>query len=425
MRPKNIVLITPDEVRPDHLGCYGYERISTPNLDRIAEEGVLFEAAIAASVLTPICHGTILTGMNPPVHGVRDPFSCLGVTTIAEILLDRGYRTAAYVGSGIIGSSLRFNRGFQLFDEPQEISDEVWEVFRYPGEERQVEPFYWGSWWIDRMIDWLKANRSVPFFVWGHFYDSHEGSEERLVETGVFQEGVLSEYCYYDAKVKLLDEKVIGPLLEALDEMELTDNTAIVVVTDHGTTLGDRPLPKLPWRDGRIYPQHTTLTEESVRVAWLMRGPDLPVGQRVKGMVRQVDLVPTLLDYLDVRTIFPFDGLSLLSAIEKGESRGLVAYIEEMYPRRGPGDFQGIRTDRSKYIIDRRNDDKEEFYDLRADPGEKTNMIDILGDDEQLFRKEARILCDRYLGMETAKASWTPEQRAKTEERLRMLGYMQ
>jgi arylsulfatase A-like enzyme len=138
-----------------------------------------------------------------------------------------------------------------------------------------------------------------------------------------------------------------------------------------------------------------------------------------------VDLVPTLLDYLGIQTIFPSDGLSLLRAIENGESSGLAAYIEEMYPKRGPGDFQGVRTDRWKYIVDRRNDDREEFYDLQTDPGETTNLIDILGEDEQLVRKESRILCDRYLGMETAKANWTPEQREKAEKRLRMLGYIQ
>ena len=424
MQVRNLIVITPDEIRPDHLSCYGYNRIRTPNIDRIATEGVLFEECIAASVLTPICHGTILTGTNPPVHGVRDPFNYLQGTSIAEILKDRGYKTAAFVGSGILGSKMGFNRGFELFDEPQELSDEVWEVFRYPGEERQEEPFLWGSWWIPRMIDWIKANRSEPFFAWGHFYDTHEGSEQRLVETGVFQEGVLSEYCYYDAKVKLLDEKVIGPLLDAMQEMELYEDTLLVILTDHGTTLGDRPLPELPWRKGRIYPQHTTMFEHDVRVAWVMKGPGLPVGKRVKGMVRQVDLVPTIIDYLDIETLFPFDGLSLLPAIEEGESRGLVAYIEEMYPQRGPGDFQAVRTDRYKYIINRRNENEEEFYDLQSDPGEETNNIDVLDEEEQLLRKEARVLCDRYLGMQTAMAALSDEDQEKIKARLRMLGYI-
>jgi arylsulfatase A-like enzyme len=407
-------------VRPDHLSCYGYEGIKTPNIDRIAAEGVLFETCIASSCFTPICMSSVLCGANPSVHGLRDPYTFIRSKMLSDILKDRGYRTAAFVGNGLLGASQGFPDGFDFFDEPRE--EGAWFDLRYPDSE-EMQVYYEGNWWIDRLREWLKANHSTPFLIWGHHYETHEGAERSLLEQGLLEEGKLSDYGYYDGKIQLADHEVIGPIFQTLEEVGVYEDTMIVVMSDHGTTLGEHPANPIPWRDGVTYPQHTTMYDTDLKVALLMKGKGLVPNKRIKGMVRQIDIVPTLLELLGISTIHQFDGISLRPFMESGEAKGLVAYAEELFEKRGPGDFQAVRTDRYKYIVDRRDDSREEFYDLQSDPGEQANMIDILDEDEQLLLKEARELTDASLGMRTARPTLSEEEREKIEWRLRTMGY--
>jgi arylsulfatase A-like enzyme len=423
MQKQNLVLLTLDEVRPDHTSAYGYERIKTPNIDRIASEGVLFEESISSSNFTPIVHAALLTGLHPPFNGVRDPFSFVQARTLAEMLRDRGFRTAAFIGSGVLGSQVGFDRGFDLFDEPKP-GEESWEVHRYPGAEERGE-FVLGSWWIPRLLEWIEDNHQSPFFTWGHFFHTHEGSEHQLLSDGRIKEGELSEFSYYDAKIQVADRDLVGPLIELLEELGIYQDTTIAILSDHGTTLGEHWNPPIPWRGGIVYPQHITMYDVDLRTIWIVKGGGLPSGKRIRGQVRLIDFTPTVMDLFGYKTVTQFNGISLLPTIEQGQSRGLVAYAEEMYDKRGYGDLQAVRTERYKYIIDRRKDDAEEFYDLQADPEEKTSMIERLDEEKQLVRKEARELCDRYQGAQTSeKASLTEDAREKINARLRMLGYV-
>jgi choline-sulfatase len=420
MKPQNLIVLSLDEVRPDHLSCYGYDRIKTPNIDRIAKDGVLFETCIASSCLTPICMSSVLSGVNPPVHGLRDPFSVIGSKMVSEILKDRGYKTSAFVGNGLLGPTHGFKNGFDFFDEPTE--EGAWVLHSYPGTEDKGK-FYEGNWWVDRLVSWLEDNASSPFFVWGHHYETHEGAEKALLRRGLLEEGKLSEFSYYDAKIKLADEKVLGPIFHTLQELAVFEDTTVVVMSDHGTTLGEHPANPIPWRDGVTYPQHTTMHDTDLRIALVMKGKGLPRNKRVKGMAREIDLAPTLLQLLGVNTIHQFGGIDLRPFIESGEVRGLVAYAEELFDKRGPGDFQAIRTDRYKYIVDRRHENTEQFYDLENDPGEQTNIIDILDEDEQLLLKEAREVTDTYLGTKTDRVRLSEQETEKIKWRLRTLGY--
>ncbi len=422
MQKKNLVLLTLDEVRPDHTSCYGYKRISTPNIDRIAEEGVLFEEAISSSCFTPISHAAMLTGLHPPLNSMRDPYSFLQARTLAEMLMDRGYHTAGFVGVGIMGAQAGFNRGFELFDEPKE-DEESWEIHQFPGDERGGE-FVLGNWWIPRLLKWIEENHTSPFLVWGHFLHTHEGSEHQLLADGRIKEGELSEFRYYDAKIKLADKEVVGAVIELLERLGVYENTIIAVLSDHGTILGERPLPRIPWRGGHAYPQHITMYDLDLRVLWVMKGPGLPVGKRTRGQVRTVDFTPTVLDLMGFSTVKDFNGTTLLPAIESRISKGLVAYAEEIFEPRGLGVLQAIRTDRCKYMINRTQGDAEEFYNLQSDPDEEVDLIDILDEEEHLLRKEARELCDRYMGMQASRAPMSEEEREKVKARLQMLGYM-
>lgn len=422
MQKQNLVLLTLDEVRPDHTSAYGYKRINTPNIDRIANEGVLFEESISSSNFTPIVHAALLTGLHPPFNGVRDPFSLLQARTLAEMLRDRGFRTAAFVGSGVVGSQVGFDRGFDLFDEPKP-GEESWEVHRYPGAEERGE-FVLGSWWVPRLLEWIKDNHQSPFFVWGHFFHTHEGSEHQLLRDGRIKEGELPEFSYYDAKIRVADRDLVGPLIQLLDEIGIYQDTMIAILSDHGTTLNEHWNPPIPWRDGIVYPQHITMYDVDLRTVWIMKGRSLPSGKRIAGQVRLIDFTPTVMDVFGYKTVTQFNGISLLPAIEQGQINGLVAYAEEVYDKRGYGDLQAVRTKSYKYIIDRRNDNAEEFYDLQSDPDEQIDLVDILDEQEQLLRKEARELCDRYIGAQASRAPLSEEDHEKIRARLRMLGYI-
>jgi len=422
MKKQNLVFLTLDEVRPDHTSAYGYKRINTPNIDRIAQEGVLFEQAISSSPFTPISHAAMLTGLHPPLNGMRDSYSFLQARTLAEMLMDRGYYTAGFVGCGQMGAQFGFNRGFELFDEPKP-GEESWETHIYPGDE-DMQEFALGSWWVPRLLNWVEDNHTSPFFVWGHFLHTHEGSEHKLLADGRIQEGELSEFCYYDAKIKLADREVVGAVIELLERLGVYEDTIIAVLSDHGTVLGERPLPIIPWRGGHAYPQHITMYDLDLRILWVMKGRGLPASKRIRGQVRAVDFAPTVLDLMGFSTVKDFSGTTLLPAIESGISKGLVAYAEEIFEPRGLGVLQAIRTDRYKYMINRTQGDVEEFYDLQSDPDEQADLIDILDEKEQLLRKEARELCDRYMGAQASRAPMSDKEREKVRARLRMLGYI-
>lgn len=417
MEGQNVVLITVEELRADHLSCCGYDRIETTHMDSIAREGAYFENCISASSFTGVCLASMLTGLIPPLHGRRHPYAVFRAKSVASIFQDRGYHTAAFVGVGAAARQFGFGQGFDHYDEPNE------EVAYSRG--LLLQDLYLGNWWIDRMLEWLRSHHESNFFVWGHIYETHEGSQWPLLERGILKEGELEDFGYYDAKLKLVDEEVFGPLLSVLKELGVYDDTIIAFTGDHGTNLGEHPGEPVPHRPGDlIYPQHFTLYDCDIKVPLAVKGKGVPSNHRVQAMVRSIDIAPTLLDLVCIDTVHQFSGISLLPTIETRESTGLVAYAEELFPKRGPGDFQALRTDRYKYIIDRRHGDAEEFYDLANDPDEQVNIVDVLDEDEQLLRKEMREVADFHYGRETEEKRWSEEEREKIDRRLRALGYV-
>jgi len=419
MNQKNVILVTMDEVRPDHLSCYGYERIRTPNIDAFARDGVCFETAISASCFTPVSHATILTGVYPPNHNLRDPFSGIECKMLPEIFQENGYITAGFVGVNLLGKANRFDAGFDHFDEPK--PDEVWKISRFKGDERGK--LLWGNWWIPRMLDWVKVNSDKPFFIWTHYFDVHQAAEKILLETGKIKEGVLSEFGYYDAKIRYMDEAFFGPLRKILKELEIKEKTTVLITSDHGTNLGEHKVPPFPHLD-LVYPQHTTLYDCDLLVPLILQDKDLPKSVVIHGMVRTVDIVPTLVDLVNLRCSVRFDGISLIPFVQTGKSEGLIAYSEELYEQRGPGDFQSIRNDRYKFIIDRRNG-KEEFYDLVKDPLEKNNLISNLSQEEKVLVRKWRELCNSYFERKKTGFAMDKKDQKRIEERLKMLGYIE
>jgi arylsulfatase A-like enzyme len=442
---KNLILISMDETRPDRLGCYRYEKAKTNHINRIAKEGILFEDAFSSSCLTPVAHGSMLCGVHPMKHGVRDPYSYMVAKSLSTILKEQGYRTAGAVGISLIGKNHGFEQGFDYFEEPtRETTVEVWtyehtfaskreDVLKEKAEDeekaRQIkleaeeEELMWGGDWVPNIINFIRENKDRNFFVWGHHYKVHQGCEKWYLKNGLIDPRRDDPYmCYYDRKIQLMNDTVFKPIIEILEELGLYEDTYIAALSDHGTNFGEHRVDKIPCLD-MVYPQHTTMYDEDLRIAFMMKGPGLPKGKKVKGMVRNIDFVPTILELMDVKVDNDFDGVSLLKDIEKGESKGKVNYAEELYPRRGSGSVQSIRTDKYKYM---RNNTKslEGLYNLENDPGEKANLIMTPTHEEFAMIQQWRKQLDANLKIQKREAKLSDEQKARLESRLKILGYV-
>ena len=420
MTKRNIIVISLDEVRPDHLSCYGYQKINTPAIDQIAKEGVKFETCISSADFTPIAMGSVITGKYPNKHGMRDPYSYISGPSIGDILKRNGYKTAGFIGNDIISKKHGFAEGFDFWNEASKETS--WDVAGYPGAESD-EMFYDGNYWVEEFFKWLKNNYKETFFIWGHFYETHEGSEHSLLEKGLIKEGELPEFGYYDAKIKMADKKLIGRLLTTLDDLGITKNTTLVVMSDHGTNLGEYPAQPIPWRKGRvIYPQHNTMHDCDLKVAMMIRGEGLPQGIVIKNMVRSIDLVPTLLDLVSISTEeYDFDGSSLLPVIEKGEIRKEV-YSEDLFEPRGKGALQSLRTEEFKFMRNLTLN-IEEYYNLPEDPQEKNNIIDQQ-DKETIINLRRKL--NAYLRTKvTVGKEFSQKEKEAINRRLRSLGYIE
>jgi len=420
MSKRNIIIISLDEVRPDHLSCYGYKKINTPAIDQISKEGVKFETCISSADFTPIAMGSVITGKYPNKHGMRDPYSYISGPSIGGILKKNNYKIAGFVGNGLLSKKHGFSEGFDFWNETSKETS--WLEIQYPGAESD-EMFYEGNYWVEEFFKWLKDDYKENFFIWGHLYETHEGSAYSLIKKGLIKEGELSEFNYYDAKIKMADEKLIGRLLDTLNKLSIADNTTLVIMSDHGTNLGEHPVKDIPWRKkGTRYPQHTTMYDHDLKVAMIIKGEGLSKGKTVKGMVRSIDLIPTLLDLVGISTEeYSFDGLSLLPLIEKGEVREEV-YSEDLFESRGKGALQSLRTKDFKFIRNLTLG-TEEYYDLNNDPLEQNNLIEKINMEKLIgLRKKLNVFLRTQVASSKAISQ---KEKEVINQRLRALGYIE
>ncbi len=348
----NVLLVTLDTTRADRLGAYGFKAIETPNLDRIAHEGVLFEQAVTPAPLTLPAHSSIFTSKLPPAHGVRDNggfFLDDRETTMAERLKSRGFRTGGFVGAYVLDHKWGVAQGFEKYFDDFDLSK--YKSVSLSSVERRGDEV------ADHAIQWLDTVSSSRFFAWVHFYDAHSPYDP--------PEPFKSRYPDrpYAGEIAFVDSQV-GRLLTWLDAHQLLDKTIVVVMGDHGESLGDHG-------EGT----HGFFVYQSVlRVPLLIRAPyDAMHGRRVADVVRSVDVQPTVLDLLGIQTNEKFEGQSLVSLMTGASSGlGLEAYSEAVYPRFhfGWSDLRALRAGRYKYI----EAPKPELYDLEKDPGEATNI---------------------------------------------------
>lgn len=419
MLKENVILITMDAVRPDRLSCYGYEGIETKGIDSIAKEGTLFRNCIATSCLTPVACASILSGKNPNKTGMRNPFGVVAVKMLPEILKEQGYKTGGFVGIDLLDSKHGFSEGFDCFDSPTSLDS--FHTMQFQGEDKKQLRIEMGSWWVERMLKWIKIHSSDNFFVWGHYFHVHFLAEKELLFSGKIDKDKLSDFAYLDAKMKYMDKCLFEPLISLLKELGIWDNTVIIITSDHGETLGT---DALSWKTYYFeHPQHKTMYESDLKVPLIIKDKRIR-GRKIDCNVRSIDIVPTIFDLLNISGREDCDGISLLPIILEGESLELIAYSEELFENRGAGALQAVRS--SQYKLIRNNTKNElEFYNLQTDPNEKINIVNICsGEEQKIFQKLLGIM-NSLLEDKIEKIELDKEDKSLVEKQLRGLGYIQ
>lgn len=400
----NVILFTLDTTRADHIACYGYPDVKTPNLDALASRGVLFEQAATSSPLTLPAHCSIMTGMYPTYHGVRvNGNTALNQeqTTIAEILSAQGYRCGAFIGAFVLDGRWGLNQGFEHYDDPFDL--QKYKHIDLGGVQRP------GNEVMDAALAWLDKDKASPFFAWVHLYDPHAPYEP--------PEPYFSEYSsrglfrLYDGEIAFMDEQ-IGRCLTWLEKNGLDKNTILILVGDHGEGLGSHG-------EGT---HGYFIYDYAVHVPFLVVAPfESLQGKRVAGQVRGVDVFPTLLDLARIESPVNVQGRSLLPAMFRPEKKvDDYAYGESMGPSLlfGWSALHSLRTSHYKYI----DAPRAELYDLTQDVDEQTNL---LAQSPGIARKMKKEL-DRLMA-ETSRGAPTPQAAnldKDTVERLAALGYI-
>jgi signal transduction histidine kinase/arylsulfatase A-like enzyme len=436
LRP-NVMLVTIDSLRADHVGFTGYSKAKTPTLDRLASEGVYFTNTIVNQPGSNPSHASILTGTYPATHGIRSHMVDLlssDVPTIGESFAAQGYVTAG------IFSWLSFepaysglNRGFQVYtnltvNRPAYLSDSrtstlaatykrLKTMLALPGAmdrqmslSEQVEDQLDGKADVttDGLIDWLEEYQSSrqasgkPFFLWAHYFDPHypytppppfdeiepddcvdclDGSMPTIrkiaVEEPDFDAAQINRLLqYYDGEIAFTDSE-FGRLLQAMRTMGLEQDTLVVVLGDHGESFGEHGR----WLHGE------SLHGSEIHVPMIIRFPQrLPAGKSIDAVAQQIDIVPTLLDLLELPVPAKVEGRSLLPLIadqEHGDDRYAVAEL-------GDRSIVSLVT-REWRLLKNTRDGAAELYRVVDDPDEQRDLADaepeVVAELEQLVEE--------------------------------------
>ncbi|MGB8478989.1 MAG: sulfatase-like hydrolase/transferase [Acidobacteriaceae bacterium] len=394
----NVVLITLDTVRADHLHCYGDNKIKTPVIDALARNGVLFERAVTQTPLTGPSHASIFTGENPNVHHVRDtggfelqPSS----VTLSTTLQRSGWDTAGFISAAVLSRQFGFNQGFDKYD------DQIPEVVdKNTGELAAARP---ANVTVDHAVHWLNQQSGKPFFVWLHLYDAHQPYNP----PPQFRRQYPNDP--YDAEIAFEDQE-LGRFLDVVRKKSSVGKTLILLLSDHGEGLGQHG------EDGHgIF-----LYDSTVRIAWIMEGPGVPAGVRVQQQAREIDALPTVLNLLAGKASSAIQGTSMVPAFSGKAVPTTYSYEETLYPKINMGwaDLRGIHTAHWTYI----RAPKPELYDLDKDPGELNNVI--AAEPKEFRELEAQLKILSRLGSNNTETVVTQRMDQKTIDQLRSLGYV-
>jgi tetratricopeptide (TPR) repeat protein len=384
---KNVLLITIDTLRADRLSCYSKEHLHTPNIDSLAERGILFSRAFAHSSTTLSSHTNILCGTTPLYHGIHDNYNFIlskEFLTLAEHLKSFGYSTGAFIGGFPLDSRFGLDQGFDIYDDDFGKKSE--------GEIR-------AEFVVDKALAWLKLKES-PWFLWIHCYDPHDpydppdpfrSQHEKVPYNG--------EVAYVDA--------VLKTLFSYLEKNDLYKNTVVIFTGDHGEALG----------------QHGEMTHgyfaynEVIWIPLIIYSPGLAKG-RVDQYVSHIDIFPSICDILHIEKPSFLQGRSLLPAMKGKKMPERIIYFESLHPfySKGWAPLAGFIEKKEKFI----DSPIPELYDLESDFGESNNLIKEKKLDD--YRMQLEKIEKNQSNPNAVKPRETIDQEAL--EKLRSLGYI-
>ncbi|HWY19806.1 MAG TPA: sulfatase-like hydrolase/transferase [Candidatus Acidoferrum sp.] len=362
----DVFLITIDTLRVDHVHCYGYVNIETPALDGLAKDGVRFTRAFTPSPITNTSHATILTGLLPSSHGVTDfavPLSPAHPTW-AELLHQRGYHTAAFIGAVILDSKTLapgLDRGFDFYDNFPQHSHAKSRWGRV--ERRGVDV-------VQHAEAWLTAHPAGPHFVWVHLYDPHDPYEPPAPFSQRYKDHL------YDGEIAYADS-ALAKFITYLKTHSWYANSLIVVVGDHGEGLGEHHENT----HGIFLYDSTTHVPLIVKLP--VTGGAAAKVRVVDAQVRTTDILPTVLDLVGGSAPQGLDGESMKPSFVGSEMAPRTAFGETDYPLRfGWAPLRSVRTEGFKFI----EAPRPELYDLHADAAELDNKYEPWNANVQKFR---------------------------------------
>ncbi len=402
----NVLLVTLDTTRPDHLGCYGAAAGITPNIDALAEGGTLFDRVISTAGITPMSHASILTGLNNYEHGMRTFYSedCGhtlkdSVVTLPETLQQNGYRTAATVSAYVVSEIYNLDQGFDKFLTGVDIENidithqqkhaTEWDTGGLTNTQRR------GDFTISDALKWLEETEDDPrpWFLWVHLFDVHDYSvvppldfiEPFGIEYPSTQPRLVGMKSHqwrekmYDPELTWMDAQ-LGRLLDRLHSSGQFENTLIAVTADHGQGLLDG-YKRHKWA------KHRLLYDWCIQVPLVIRLPgEKGLVSRVADQVRTIDITPTILHFLDLAPGQALEGLSLLPLMRGGsESEPRLAYADalNLYDAHSPGkrlpsghndNLYAICDGRWKLVWRETHPENSELFDLATDPLEMNNL---------------------------------------------------
>src|SRR5438093_1324724 len=392
--PRDLILVTIDTLRADRVGVEGGPHDVTPTLDELGRQGAVFLDATAHAPLTVPSHASILTGRYPTVHGVHDNAGFMlsdRVPTLAVMLHDAGYHTAAFVSSFVLRGSTGLARGFEAYNDRFEGMGRS-HVTVSSLERRAPEVAREAARWI--------ASAPRPFFLWVHFYDPHAPYDPPPAFAAKFSGRP------YDGEVAAADfgvSLVVGAL-----SPERRADTVVVVTGDHGESLGEHGESE----------HGILLYDATLHVPLIMRGPGVPAGLRVNRQVRHVDVLPTIAGLVGVAAPPGIDGVDLMPQLTGSAREGPVSYAESRFGELHFGwrPLHSLRDGTWKYI----DGPEPELFQLTADRGERENRRGARADTAAGM---ARVL-DDLARRADASTPATPAANADAAERLRSLGYV-
>ena len=399
-RPVNVLVITIDTLRADHVGSYGYRGADTPAMDALAARGLRFTRAATVAPLTLPAHSSLMTGTFPAFHGVRDNGGFyLGddQVTLAEVLRARGYRTGGFVAAFVLDHRWGIAQGFERYADDFDLtkfrSDAGLDAVQHPGSEV-----------VSKAIQWLDSDVSTPFFAWVHLYEPHAPYEPPDDIRARFPATLVGAY---DGEIATADIQV-KRLLDHLAAAGRLDRTLVVLLGDHGESLGEHGEE-----------QHGFfIYDADIRIPLIVAGPHVPV-RTIDDQVRIVDVMPTILELSGVPIPSTVQGRSLVS-LAQGRHEDLVALSETWYPRHhyGWSELTSISDGRYHFIAAPRR----ELYDTQDDPGE---LHDLAAASPARADALERALQTTLANATAHRAPTAPQPVDRdVEERLRSLGYV-